>query len=228
MSERGSVVRLRLPAPLVGVVPEARPDVAEDVAAQDAEQRRLREREREQRWVAISRQRFALVRWADVDQPPAVKAELAAWRAAAVHHFSAAGPRPGNLVLIGPSGVGKTYAALAIAKDLHYAGASVVFAPILEMLGAMRRAGREFAVGPYAAAQVLVLDDLGIERTTDWTREQCLEIINARWLDARPTIVTTNLDPPELAGAIGEPTWDRLKHDTVVVRVTGPSRRRPA
>lgn len=209
---------------------EEPPTNDEAVAAHEEERARFRAVELEQRWVSVCRPRFAAVRWADVIQPPGVMADLEAWRDRAIAHATApvVDPVPGNLVLVGPLGPGKTFAALAVARDLHFAGAKVAFVPAVEMLGTLRRGGREVPVTPYTAPDVLILDDLGAEKPSEWTRSAFYEVINSRWLDKRPMIVTTNLEPADLAETISDRNWDRIKDGAVFIRVTGASRRRPA
>jgi DNA replication protein DnaC len=61
------------------------------------------------------------------------------------------------------------------------------------------------------SVDLLHLDDLGAERTTDWVLEQLYSIVNERWQDGRSIIVTSNLiDLEEVRGQIGARTVSRL------------------
>lgn len=73
---------------------------------------------------------------------------------------------------------------------------------------------------------LLLLDDLGAERPTDWTAERIYALIHHRWEHDRPTVVTTNLDPAALRDAVGERVYSRLVHDVLAIRLTGADRRR--
>lgn len=139
-------------------------------------------------------------------------------------------PRP-NLVFVGPVGTGKTFAALAAVRDDFLdRGLDVKFLPVVEALDLLRPGGPEYAMDDLLDAARLVLDDLGTERPTDWTAERLGALINRRWMEERPVIATTNLEPgPDgpLMAALGERTYSRLVGDgAVVVRLGGKDRRR--
>ncbi len=182
-------------------------------AAEEAKQRR------DDRWTEIARPKFSDVRWSDVHHPPAVLNQLHAWLEDAKQG------RPANLILTGDNGVGKTYAALALLKELHYADMSVAFMPTVELLDQLRPP-ESAPTKPFVALDVLALDDLGAEKVTDWTVERFYVVVNGRWLDRKPTIVTTNLKPAAIKEAIGPRSYDRLADDAVAIDIAGDSRRR--
>lgn len=131
-----------------------------------------------------------------------------------------------NLVLAGPVGVGKTGAGLAAVRPSVMAGASFQFWPVTELLAALRPDGVAGISKVVAATGVLMIDDLGSERGTDWTDEQLFSIVNRRTIDQTPTIVTTNLEPKDLRAAVGERTYSRVVGGATVIRMTGNDRRR--
>lgn len=131
-----------------------------------------------------------------------------------------------NVVILGPVGVGKTYLAVAMAWERHRLGEYVRFWPVVELLDALRPGGDEDAAATARDAKVLVLDDLGAERPTDWTAERLYALINRRWLNELPTIVTSNLEPNQLRTAIGERLYSRLAHEALAIRLSGVDRRR--
>jgi DNA replication protein DnaC len=63
---------------------------------------------------------------------------------------------------------------------------------------------------------LLVLDDLGAERATEWVAGQLYTILNHRLINNKPTIVTTNLDTEELSAQLGQRTVERLKSYRVI------------
>lgn len=75
---------------------------------------------------------------------------------------------------------------------------------------------------------LLVIDDLGAEKPSEWTQERLYSIIDHRYANCMPLIVTSNLPPKELAAQTGERTASRLAEMCTVVPVTGADRRRPA
>lgn len=166
-------------------------------------------------WVQLIPERLV---WAEVDHFDGEVAEdLAAW---------SRNPAGRNVVIFGPVGVGKSYAAVAAVRAAHHASLDVQFAPISEMLESLKP-DRGMTWSDYAEVDRLIIDDIGSERLTEWGAEQLYLIINRRWLEARPTIVTSNLDPAALAELLGERMWSRLVgSDAVTLALTGEDRRR--
>lgn len=175
---------------------------------------------RRQQWHLQIPSRFVWAELADFTDEPQ-HADLTEW---------AAKPDGRNLVLLGPVGTGKTHAAIASVRPAHFTGLEARFYPTVELLDGLRPGAPEpDRLDLYDLAQMdrLVLDDLGGEKATDWTAERLYALINRRWLEERPTVVTSNLEPPELADAIGERTYSRLVgDDAVVIRLSGRDRRR--
>lgn len=139
----------------------------------------------------------------------------------------AAAPRGRNLLLLGPVGTGKTRAAIAACRAAHDHGLDVAFWPTVDLLDAMRPSATEqVEIADVADLDRLILDDVGVERSSDWTCERLDAVINRRWMDDLPTIATTNLEPPQLEERLGERTYSRLVDGAVGIRLTGADRRR--
>lgn len=84
----------------------------------------------------------------------------------------------------------------------------------------------EDPLGRYVQADLLVLDDLGRERVTDWATERLYVLVNSRYGELRPTIATTNLRPSELV-ALPQygPIVSRLLDGRSAVRIEGRDQR---
>ena len=80
----------------------------------------------------------------------------------------------------------------------------------------------------YKAARLLVLDDLGAEKATEWVQERLFEIIDSRYGECLPLLVTSNLLPAELEGRLGKRIADRLREMCRVVNITTASQRATA
>jgi DNA replication protein DnaC len=100
----------------------------------------------------------------------------------------------------GPVGTGKTSLAILVAKAAKDAGRSYAVYPVPRLLAEIKRTFDRDASDSYlgffrrlCTVDVLVLDDLGAEKQTEWVLEQLYSIVNERWQDRRSIVVTTNI-----------------------------------
>lgn len=116
-------------------------------------------------------------------------------------HFA---QEPGNrwLFLYGPCGTGKTHLAVSIARyAMQWHNMSVYFAVVPDLLDHLRATFDPSSGSAYDErfttirnAQMLVLDDLGTENATPWAKEKLYQIINHRYMEQLPTVITSNVD----------------------------------
>lgn len=174
-----------------------------------------RAEQRTELWRTRIPSRFLWARCEDFTDP--VGPELAAW---------GADPAGRNLVLVGATGVGKSHAAVAAARVRWDRGCDVAFWPTVELLDALRPGGPEGLLAELCQVEVLVLDDLGAEKPTDWTAERLYALINRRWLEERTTVATTNVAPDGLEPVLGSRTYSRLVGSgAVALALSGADRR---
>ena len=121
-----------------------------------------------------------------------------------------------GLWFMGPVGTGKTTLAMLVSKAALSAGRSVAIYSLPRLLNEIRETHRfershVDLLDRLAAVDLLHIDDVGAERTTDWVLEELYSIINARYQDGRAVVITTNiLDRPALCEQITERTVSRL------------------
>ena len=113
---------------------------------------------------------------------------------------SFAGNGGAGLYIHGGVGAGKTHAASAMAR---------LFA----------EGGTEAAVARYAKCDVLVLDDLGKEDATEWSVGTVFSVLDARYEDMRPTIVTSNYAPGALADRLAR-RGERVTAEAIASRIS--------
>jgi DNA replication protein DnaC len=148
---------------------------------------------------------------------------------------------PLNLVLSGGVGSGKTHLAVAILRELiregeagqkklgyvkknvwHYVGNTALFASAPEILAEIRATygskeeNEQEIIAKYANVGYLVLDDLGAEKSTEWSISTLYLIIDRRYRNEYPTIVTTNLTMDEIGQHISRRIASRLASGKVV------------
>jgi DNA replication protein DnaC len=113
-----------------------------------------------------------------------------------------------GLLFMGPSGIGKTHLAVAALKELIVRGHACLFCDYRELLKEIQASynpsseSTEMSIlDPIRTIEVLVLDDLGASKPSDWVRDIVSIVLNARYNEKRTTIITTNyLDSPTSAG----------------------------
>ena len=130
--------------------------------------------------------------------------------------------------LYGDCGAGKTHAACcAVRLWLEETWPSrALFGTARSLLEKIK--GDGWTVDVLKVPGLLVIDDLGAQRDTDWAVEQLEEAIDWRVANARPTIVTSNLRVGELAARIGGTQGRRMASRLATferIQVTGPDRR---
>lgn len=121
-----------------------------------------------------------------------------------------------GLLLSGPVGVGKTHLAVSILKGLAERGFSCLFYEFGALLKEIQdsynpstKTSELSVLRPVLDADVLVLDELGGSKPTDWVRDTMAHIINTRYNDRRLTVFTTNY-PDERPGEREETLEDRI------------------
>src|SRR5215470_11002747 len=116
-----------------------------------------------------------------------------------------------GLLLIGSIGVGKTHLAVGIAKELIVSkGISCLFYDYRELLKQIQNSYNESVktteldvLRPVFDAEVLVLDELGAVKPTEWVWDTVSLILNTRYNDNRTTIITTNFADEKAGGVSG-------------------------
>lgn len=133
-----------------------------------------------------------------------------------------------GLLLYGDCGTGKTYAAGCIANALIDQGIPCLmtnFSRVLNTLWSIEK--KQEYIDAFNQYSLLVLDDLGAERQSEYVAEQVFNIIDGRCRAKLPMIVTTNLTLRELtAPQANKRIYDRLLGVCHPVEVAGESRRR--
>jgi DNA replication protein DnaC len=136
-----------------------------------------------------------------------------------------------GLWFMGPVGTGKTTLAMLISKAALKAGRSVAIYSLPRLLNEIRdthRAERSHVdlLDRLTAVDLLHVDDVGAERTTDWVLEELYSIVNARYEDERSMVITTNiLDREALCEQISERTVSRLTEMCDELPLLGHDRR---
>ncbi|MGX6449926.1 ATP-binding protein, partial [Patulibacter sp. S7RM1-6] len=136
-----------------------------------------------------------------------------------------------GLWISGSIGTGKTWLAMLVARYAIERGQAVAVYSVPRLLSEIRRTydgeGQTTleVLDQLTSVTLLVLDDVGTERTNPWVLEQLYTIINERWQERRAIVLTTNLDPEQMREQIGERAVSRLLGMCETVAVHGPDHR---
>lgn len=123
-----------------------------------------------------------------------------------------------GLLIAGGYGSGKTHLAAAVSNALMDRGIPVLFGTSISHFDSIRSDFENTGINHYLAkmksASVLVIDDLGKEKKSDWTRQVLFDVVNYRYEHKLPIIITTNLvngdDFSALANHVEGAVWSRL------------------
>ncbi|MFQ5598884.1 MAG: IS21-like element helper ATPase IstB [Nitrospiria bacterium] len=139
-----------------------------------------------------------------------------------------------NVLIIGPTGTGKTYLASALAHQACRSGYSTLylrFPRLFDQLALAKGVGRYAKLlGQLAKCNLLVLDDWGLSPLIDEQRRDLLEIVEDRH-GSRSTIIASQLPIEHWHKMIGDPTMadailDRLVHNAYKMNLKGESMRK--
>lgn len=139
-----------------------------------------------------------------------------------------------SVLLLGVTGVGKTHEAYGAMRELAISGVSgqwqvTTAADLYAALRPRHGVDSEAEFRKYRSARLLFVDDLGAERKpTEFTEEINFRLINWRYENHLPTLMTSNVEPKELAGRLGDRVISRLAEMCQRVPMKGHDRRRNA
>lgn len=130
-----------------------------------------------------------------------------------------------GLYIEGTNGTGKTHLAAAIALQLIGQGVPVICKTAGDLLMDIKQsfgdrdANEARILDIYKRVDLLILDDLGKEQCSDWSMSTLYSILNERYEDMKPTIVTTNYGAEQLVSALTPKGYDNSKILSIVSRL---------
>lgn len=111
-----------------------------------------------------------------------------------------------GLILVGNNGVGKTHLACSIANELIKNGMPIIYGTLINLLAELRNSydadnniSEMEIIKLYEKVDLLIIDDLGKEKPSEWGLEKLFTIINSRYENNLPVIITTNYNQNSLA-----------------------------
>lgn len=130
-----------------------------------------------------------------------------------------------NLLLYGQTGLGKTHLSLAIAGKVVEAGYGVIYSSAQNLFNKLEKEKFGRSDGNTEEnildCDLLIIDDLGTEFTTQFTISALYNIVNSRELASKPTIISTNLLPDKLEATYNQRITSRILSNYVMLYFDG-------
>jgi DNA replication protein DnaC len=138
-----------------------------------------------------------------------------------------------SLLLFGSTGTGKTHQAYGALRAALLAApraswATTTFPDFAAALRPRQGVDTEAEMDRFRSSDLLLLDDVGTAKGSEWVEEITYRLINGRYEDMKPSIFTTNLSMPELKAALGDRIAGRLAETCTRVALNGRDWRRQA
>lgn len=138
---------------------------------------------------------------------------------------------PKNLLLTGGFGVGKSHLSKVLTDGVLEKGFTAIFISVPKLLRRIRstynqdsKVKEDDILDVLEKVDVLVLDDIGAEKQSEWASEKLFDVIDSR--QGMHTIYTTNYEPNDLMDLLGERNFSRVvNEDTTVIEIDGPNYR---
>lgn len=141
------------------------------------------------------------------------------------------GKNRGNLLLIGKTGTGKTHISTAIAKEVISAGYDVIYDTVQNIINDFENDqfrsghGQPQRSTRFLECDLLIIDDLGTEFSTQFTVSCIYNLLNTRQNRGLSTIISTNLSPRELSENYTDRIYSRLVGSYQILSFEGEDRR---
>lgn len=138
-----------------------------------------------------------------------------------------------SMIFMGAVGTGKTHLAVSLLRTIIAEGYSGLFVSAGDLITDVRDTWRTTSekttkevIKHYVDIDLLVIDEIGVQRGTENEREVLFTVINQRYNNVTPTVLLTNCTMDEVKEYIGKRLYDRLKEDGgQIIAFTGESYR---
>ncbi len=124
-----------------------------------------------------------------------------------------------SFMLLGSVGTGKTHLSIGIALEIIKRGHSAIFTSASKMFRNVKETYRnqgkseKEVLSVFTECDLLIIDEVGVQRGTDYEKDIMFDVINERYENLRPTIILSNLSVEETKAHLGERVFDRLREN---------------
>lgn len=125
-----------------------------------------------------------------------------------------------SFLMLGTVGTGKTHLSIGIALEIMKTGHSAVFTSASKIFRSIKDTYSKSSyqkesevMAIYTQCDLLIIDEVGVQRGSDFEKETFFDVINERYESMRPTIILSNLTIEEIKVFLGERVFDRLREN---------------
>lgn len=147
-------------------------------------------------------------------------------------HFLSMKEKGKGILFLGNCGTGKTFLAACIANELINQGFSVLmtnFSRLVNIIFGLKE-GKQNYIDSLNSYDLLIIDDLGVERQSEYVAEIVQNIVDSRYRAGLPLIITTNLTPKDFSAESSDVAksrlYSRISEMCLPVVVSGVDRRK--
>ncbi len=135
-----------------------------------------------------------------------------------------------GIFLFGPAGTGKTHLVAKIAQETDLATKFIKMPKLLLQLRSNFNTSSSWenadTINKLASQELLIIDDLGAEKTSDWVEETIYLLIDERYGKELPTILTSNYSLSDIAKRVGDRVASRITEMCRIVEINTSDKRR--
>lgn len=122
------------------------------------------------------------------------------------------------VLLLGGVGTGKTHLSSAVANEIARKGYNTIFRSVSQIVRSVRdtwgqRKEEQKLLDLYRSVDLLIIDEVGVQASSDNERNILFDIINGRYEEMKPTIMISNLDIDRFTQTVGQRIASRIQHD---------------
>lgn len=125
-----------------------------------------------------------------------------------------------SIMFLGSPGTGKTHLSVGVALEIMRNGKSAVFTTASRLLRSIKdtyskrsEITESQAIAVFTGCDLLIVDEVGVQRGSDYEKDMLFDVINERYENTRPIIILSNLAIADVREYLGDRVYDRMREN---------------